>query len=144
MRTILASIKPQPLSKICNFEKLWEVRKHSPTAGPPFRVLCCESGSHGMIKASFVCDKVIKKYPKEALAELGESCVPYENAVAYADGGRLHFWQCSISDAILDDGIETIGYLAFAENPLKSVALPKSLNMAFVDQNWEPVRIIYK
>lgn len=58
------------------------------------------------------------------------------------------FWQCSISDAILDDGIETIGYLAFAENPLKSVALPKSLkeldSIAFVDQNWEPVRIIYK
>lgn len=95
MRTILVSIKPRPLSKICNFEKLWEVRKHSPTAGPPFRVLCCESGSHGMIKASFVCDKVIKKYPKEALAELEESCVPYENAVAYADGGRLHFWHIS-------------------------------------------------
>lgn len=95
MKTILASIKPGHLSKICNFEKLWEVRKHSPKAGLPFRVLCCESGSRGMIKACFVCDMVVEKLPQDALAELKEGCVPYESAVAYAGGKMLHFWHIS-------------------------------------------------
>ena len=76
MKTILATIRSGPLSQICNFEKMWEVRKRSPKTGTPFRVLCCERGSHGMIKASFVCDTIVKKYPHEALTELEQSCVP--------------------------------------------------------------------
>ena len=95
MKTILASMRPGPLSLICDFKKMWEVRKHSPKTGTPFRVLCCESGSHGMIKASFVCDTIVKKYPHEALTELEQSCVPYESAVAYANGEMLHFWHIS-------------------------------------------------
>ena len=95
MKTILASIKPEPLSRICNGEKLWEMRKHSPKPAPPFRVLCCESGSHGMIRASFICDAVVKYFPHEAKKELQESCVLYESAVAYANGRKLHFWHIS-------------------------------------------------
>ena len=56
MITIIATIKPHHLHNIRIGLKLWEVRKTAPNIPTPFRVLCCESGSAGQIKAEFICD----------------------------------------------------------------------------------------
>lgn len=53
MKTIIATIKPLYLGAIRTGRKTVEVRKTAPK--PPFRVLCCESGSGGDIKAEFIC-----------------------------------------------------------------------------------------
>ncbi len=95
MITVLATIKPSPLRKIRIGQKLWEMRKTSPKYAVPFRVLCCESGSHGIIKAMFICDKVVKKLPADAIAEITESCVSLEAATQYACECPLHFWHIS-------------------------------------------------
>lgn len=58
MKTIIMTIKPCYLNAIRNGRKTLEIRKTSPEA--PFRVLCCESGSGGKIKAEFICDRVTK------------------------------------------------------------------------------------
>lgn len=58
------------------------------------------------------------------------------------------FWLCSLREVILDEGIRSIGFFAFAENPMTGVVIPKSVDdlddMAFVDEQWEPIEIIYK
>lgn len=53
MKTIIMTIKPCYLNAIRTGKKTVEVRKTAPK--PPFRVLCCESGSGGKIKAEFIC-----------------------------------------------------------------------------------------
>lgn len=65
MQTIIATIKPEHLRNImCGF-KSYEIRKTAPQLKPPFRVLCCESGSGGQIKAEFICTDVKKIYVSE-------------------------------------------------------------------------------
>lgn len=59
------------------------------------------------------------------------------------------FWLCSISELIIDDGVEHIGELAFADNSLRKVVLPKSVkyvapNAFEVFDDEEPVHICYK
>ncbi len=95
MRSVIATIKTAPLKKIRAGQKHWEMRKTSPSLTPPFRVLCCESGSHGIIKAAFICDKVVKKLPADAMTEIAESCVSLETATQYSNESPLHFWHIS-------------------------------------------------
>lgn len=58
MKTIIATIKPCYLNAIRTGKKTVEVRKTAPE--PPFRVLCCESGSGGKIKAEFICNETFR------------------------------------------------------------------------------------
>ena len=58
MKTIIMTIKPCYLNAIRTGKKTVEVRKTAPK--PPFRVLCCESGSGGKIKAEFTCNEIFR------------------------------------------------------------------------------------
>lgn len=55
MQTIIMTIKPVHLRHIRTGIKKGELRKSFPKIGLPFRVLLCESGSGGQIKAEFTC-----------------------------------------------------------------------------------------
>lgn len=55
MQTIIMTIKPVHLGNIRRGRKKGELRKTFPKCGIPFRVLLCESGSGGQIKAEFTC-----------------------------------------------------------------------------------------
>lgn len=59
MKTIIATIKPIHLGNIRRGVKTVEVRRNRPNCEHPFKVLCCESGSNGQIKAEFVCKDII-------------------------------------------------------------------------------------
>lgn len=59
MKTIIATIKPEHLDNIRRGIKTIELRKSVPKSGCPFRVLLCESGSGGKIKAEFVCESYL-------------------------------------------------------------------------------------
>lgn len=96
MITIIATIKPEHLDNIRSGKKKWEMRKNAPmTYGLDFRVLCCESGSGGQIKAEFICNHVTmgREVPLEQLVK--ESCVTMDQAKRYAGGKKLCFWHIS-------------------------------------------------
>lgn len=59
MTTIIASIKPHHLFDIRKGIKIWEVHKNIPKCELPFKVLCCDSGTNGEIKAEFICFRYI-------------------------------------------------------------------------------------
>lgn len=93
MITVIATIKPEHLGNIRSRRKSYEMRKTAPAAGAPFRVLCCESGSGGMIKAEFVCDKVYRCNNIHAAdGFVRESCVTMRQAEEYAAGKSVCFW----------------------------------------------------
>ena len=99
MNTIIATIKPHHLRNIRVRLKLWEVRKTSPNIPTPFRVLCCESGSGGQIKAEFVCDEKIVRHPAlftftdTRLAR--ECCLTIKEINDYAGDKGIVFWHIS-------------------------------------------------
>ena len=102
LRTIIASIRTCMLHKIRIGEKKYEVRKNSPWCDPPFRVLLCESGSGGKIKAEFICDYVrcahITFDGKLALP-VGimpdDCCLLWHELSEYSGGKPLYFWHVS-------------------------------------------------
>lgn len=91
MRTIIATIKPQHLINIRTGKKSYEMRKTCPK-GVPFRVLCCESGSGGQIKAEFVVTSPVKVRPIIWPELVQAACVPMEMAEIYANGKDIWFW----------------------------------------------------
>lgn len=102
MRTIIASIRTCMLHKIRIGEKKYEVRKNSPWCDPPFRVLLCESGSGGKIKAEFVCDYVRCGHiaPNgDLMLPVGiapkDCCLRLTELDAYSGGKPLYFWHVS-------------------------------------------------
>ena len=59
MQTIIMTIKPYHLRNIRMGIKKGELRKSFPKIELPFRVLLCESGSGGQIKAEFTCRDIL-------------------------------------------------------------------------------------
>lgn len=97
METIIATIKPVHLGNIRRGVKLLEIRKTVPRLAP-FRVLLCESGSGGQIKAEFVCDTVlpVKVFEDGAIQHwinygLYAACITYDEMAAYIGYGRTGY-----------------------------------------------------
>lgn len=110
MKTIIATIKPIHLGNIRRGVKTIEVRKIIPGWTYPFKVLCCESGSGGQIKAEFVCRGVIDIYPHEKLEydELLKMCCISESEMKEYCGDKKRLYGWCISDMI--DYCSTKGY----------------------------------
>lgn len=94
MQTIMITIKPHYLRYILSGAKTFELRKTCPKHFP-FRVLCCESQSGGEVKGEFICDRAMHAFPEDFPDLVRDSCVSMDNALAYADGGKLYFWHIS-------------------------------------------------
>lgn len=90
METIIATIKPIHLGNIRRGVKLYEIRKTCPQTAP-FRVLCCESGSEGLIKAEFEVRHPKLYYPPFGDV-LNDACISEATAVEYSGGKPLWFW----------------------------------------------------
>ena len=97
MKTIIATIKPGHLINIRRGVKEFEIRKTTPKEAP-FRVLLCESGSGGQIKAEFVCDTVL---PVDVtfsgivklwdLLRLDRACITHDEMAIYIGQGRTGY-----------------------------------------------------
>lgn len=86
MDTIIMTIKPYHLRNIRKGLKRGELRKTFPRFCTfPFRVLLCESGSGGQIKAEFTCKSAI---PLEASSKYYEEllCLSENEILEYLDG----------------------------------------------------------
>lgn len=95
MTTIIATIKKQYLDYIRFGAKKFEIRKTLPKCGVPFKVLCCESGSNGIIRAEFICDYVEHRYTCDSPCEVYDACVGLADAEKYSGGHRVYFWHIS-------------------------------------------------
>lgn len=103
MRTIIATIKPEHLRNIMHGFKSYEIRKTAPKLKPPFRVLCCESGSGGQIKAEFRCTDIKKFYVNadgliDGYGDLffERACVSRKKMAEYIGFAKVGFaWQIS-------------------------------------------------
>lgn len=105
MKTIIATIKPIHLGNIRRGVKTIEARKNFPNYPTPFKVLCCESGSGGRIKAEFTCDNVITLWRNEET--LNKLCITGKEFDDYkADKINIYGW--CISNMI--DYCSTKGY----------------------------------
>lgn len=99
MKTIIATIKPVHLNNIRRGVKTLEIRKTAPE--PPFRVLCCESGSGGQIKAEFICPYVFPvdvakdgNIPEHMHRLIQCMCLTPDAVVAYIGcGKRGYAWE---------------------------------------------------
>lgn len=91
MRTIIATIKPVHLGNIRRGAKKWEIRKTCPKE-LPFKVLCCESGSGGQIKAEFVCNYAEMQHTADVPYMVEEACVSQMEALEYSKDCRVWFW----------------------------------------------------
>lgn len=94
MTTIIATIKPWHLRNIRLGKKTYEIRKTCPKEAP-FKVLCCESGSGGQIKAEFICTVSRMNYiPNDAMLEA--ACISRSELEEYENGKRgLQWWDIS-------------------------------------------------
>lgn len=99
METVIMTIKPVHLGNIRRGKKTFEVRKNSPFAVPPFRVLLCESATGGMIKAEFICDFVrCLRIDENRVPIMIEPvtpdacCLSMGQMMRYADGKPLYCW----------------------------------------------------
>ena len=112
MKTIIVTIKPCFLNDIRRGKKTIEIRKTAPE--PPFRVLCCESRSHGRITAEFVCNSVlpIVVFDNGSIQhwnnhKLERAQISYEEMARYIGYGKTGYaWQ--ITDVI--DYCSTTGH----------------------------------
>lgn len=91
MVTIIATIKPEHLDNIRARRKTYEVRKTIPKVELPFRVLCCESGSGGKIKAEFIVDTAISGMGFRN-ARYGGTCLDWGQMRDYIGDGPFHEW----------------------------------------------------
>ena len=94
MITIIATIKPEHLDNIRSGRKHYEVRKTLPKVELPFRVLCCESGSGGQIKAEFTVDTVISGIGFRN-ARCGGTCLDWGHLRDYIGDGPFYEWHIS-------------------------------------------------
>lgn len=114
MTTIIATIKPFYLNEIRRGRKTIEVRKTVPKCDYPVRVLLCESGSGGQIKAEFIMKRVLygriswfKFDEVDVNSVADEACLSRQQIIDYAGVSQfLYFWK--ISDMI--DYCSTKGY----------------------------------
>ncbi len=93
LETVLISIRARHLNNIRRGKKKYELRKSRPRVEPPFRVLCCVSGTAGTVEAEFVVDRVafMTEAPAERIAQL--ACITPEEARAYrGESGDLYGW----------------------------------------------------
>lgn len=95
MTTIIATIKKRHLDNIRRGIKKWEVRKTVPKRGAPFKVLCCESGSGGIIKAEFICDYVEEEHTADVPQMVKEACLTQMEALNYSKDCLVYFWHIS-------------------------------------------------
>ena len=113
MTTIIATIKPFYLNEIRRGHKTMEVRKTAPKEWP-VRVLLCESGSGGQVKAEFTMKMPFMSYKWAFLEEVesakmmaDRACLSIKEVLDYyGDRDYLYFW--SISDMV--DYCSTKGY----------------------------------
>lgn len=91
MRTIIATIKPIHLNNIRRGAKHFEIRKTVPSE-LPFKVLCCESGSGGKIKAEFVCDFAKCEHTADVPDYVEDACISQIDALEYSKDCRVWFW----------------------------------------------------
>lgn len=114
MKTIIATIKPFYLNEIRWGHKTIEVRKTVPKCDYPVRVLLCESGSGGQIKAEFTMKRVLYADRIELIfrtdavrwAENASGLSSRELLDYAGDKRTLYFWE--ISDMV--DYCSTEGY----------------------------------
>lgn len=95
MTTIIATIKPVHLDNIRRGIKLYEMRKTCPKCEFPFKVLCCESGSGGDIKAEFEVMSPLAIYPAEWPEIVNDTCITMDEALEYSGGEAVWFWDIS-------------------------------------------------
>lgn len=109
MKTIIATIKPIHLGNIRRGTKTIEVRKTYPNCNDVFKVLCCESGSGGQIKAEFMCNTIIDLYPHIIVdyKHLKECCLTLDELKKYC-GSRNILYGWKIDNMI--DYCSTKGY----------------------------------
>lgn len=89
MKTIIATIKPHHLLHIRNGVKTAELRKTRPQCPTPFRVLLCESGTHGRISLEFICDCITEAKQDDAL--VATQTYLTREAVSYYLGGEAGY-----------------------------------------------------
>lgn len=94
MVTIVATIKPVHLNNIRSGIKEYELRKTVPKCGAPFRVLCCESGSGGQIKAEFTVDIVINGTGARNVRCKG-TCLDWGQIIDYIGEDPFSEWHIS-------------------------------------------------
>jgi len=94
MKTIIATIKPPHLDNIRSGKKCYELRKTVPNVELPFRVLCCESGSGGKIKAEFTVDSVFSGIGFRNAICAG-TCLDWGQLRDYIGDGYFHEWHIS-------------------------------------------------
>ena len=93
MRTVMISIRARHLRDMREGRKLYELRKTRPNLTPPFRVLCCESGSGGEVKAAFICDACPEMTKKDTGVIAALACIKPEEVRRYRGDGRLYGWR---------------------------------------------------
>ena len=93
MTEILMSIQPQWVEKILDLRKRWELRTTEPKFAPPFKVFIYQTGNGGVI-GEFTCDQIDYEFADDITKEwLKDTCVPLEEAKAYAGGKTLYKWR---------------------------------------------------
>lgn len=93
MTEILMSIQPQWVEKILDLRKRWELRTTEPKFAPPFKVFIYQTGNGGVV-GEFTCDQIDYEFPDDITKEwLKDTCVPLEDAKAYAGSKMLYKWR---------------------------------------------------
>lgn len=127
MKTIIATIKPNYLHDIRIGKKIYEIRKTCPKE-LPFRVLCCESGSHGQIKAEFEVHNPTKAVPYERPDLIQKSYVRMDEAIDYSKGKKLYFWDIN----------NLIDYCSNKGNRVKNIS---EFGLKRAPQSWQYIDI---
>lgn len=92
MITIMITIRKRHLNNMRKGVKPYELRLTRPKVSPPFRVLCCVSGTGGAVEAAFTCPACPElTCPDGKIAELGHITV--EEVRSYRREGTLYGWK---------------------------------------------------
>ena len=138
MRTIIATIKPYHLGNIRRGEKLFEVRKTAPESQFPVKVLLCESGSGGQIKAEFTMHHPERLFANEVKSgserfrELTrKACVTEPEAFLYLGNAKqLFFWD-------INDMIDYCSTKCYKIRNISEFGLKRPpQSWQYVDENW--------
>lgn len=125
MKTIIATIKPIHLRNIRTGNKIFEIRKTRPKE-VPFKVLCCESGSGGQIKAEFICYEAFLEHTEDVPTYVERARISQMEALHYSKGCRVWFWKI---DKMID-------YCSTKCNRIKNI---KEFGLNRAPQSWQYV-----
>ena len=92
VKTIMLTIRKRHLNHMRQGVKGWELRKTRPRIKPPFRVLCCVSGTAGSVEAAWICDSVVSLNGADVNHVARIACVTPEEVRAYRREGDLYGW----------------------------------------------------